>query len=856
MAHALGHAPCQQATGERRLGEDKMRHAIGMIATALAISAFWTADALAEPAELFERLFGGAIRLDPDIHRQVREGEPGKRHYVDHDGDGRPEEVWFIDTDTRHPEGRRPVLVRVIDEDGDLEAGDEPDYDSDLYLADWNADGTVNVVCDYTDRTGANEVSEMAFYFPRGESVMCWYGEDVGDDNLLWYDAAYTYDQRLCQGRTHFGGDELFCAFVLEPGSPEWVPQWENPFTFYDHDHDGVTEEVIRIEGTGNVVKNLRYSFDADNDATWDQPRDFDVSVTAHAGEGQGFDLRYATRRVLRGVPTGPFLAYHTVPGFAIETRWDKRMLTWDEIDRNVDRDGAADTMERWEGVIAKGNEAFPQVGGPSSGPFNNRFELAGSPGLIRLYYAPVDQRLHLLGAETIWLAADPNHDGTADMRYTYTDSDGDGRIDVWELDADGDGTADDRWTSTAECTDVAYNWGQVQAMMIPVLETAPGQLFVLASRLREALVAKGGSGGDPVWALVDSDFAAEAIREEFREDYLQSNESLRFYLDIVKDRLILALKRAHDDPGFWERFNAMRGAGDLEGMRGLVEKTFTITTAAPDFGEWRASRLAAFARPKVAWAQDWVPPNIGWESELAGYRVYWGQFDFFGKQQRALVMPAFGNGASYHAEQPWGMDALHVNQTGGLGAVTLYASGQAYPVYSPEGKGAIVWSKRFISMDDASVTVEVTAENVGPQEAPYTVRFTCSALADRPDSPIEVVVDGGPADVPIELGIGITRMAQETFAIDTAAGVMGSWGVQGTDIGWIGLGVVFPPKLFVRAMDSEAEHEVILAAKAGVPLRYHIQGDWLRGRTFPRSPVLRNWMDDLRRTALNAKLR
>ncbi len=816
----------------------------------------WTAEAPAAAGELFERVFGEAVRLDPEIHRQVREGKPGERHYFDLDGDGRPDEVWFIDADTRHPEDKRPVLVRVIDEDGDLETGDEPDYDSDLYVADWHADGTVDVVCDYTDVTGDNEVDEMAFYFPRGEGLMCWYGEDVGGDNLLWYDVAYTYNQTLCQGRTHFGGDELFCSFILEPDGSEWVPQWENPFAFYDHDHDGVTEEVLRIEGLGNTVKNLRYSFDADNDATWEHPRDYDISITAHAPEGLAFDSRYGTWRTLRGIPTGPFLGYQTVQAFSLETEWATRMLTWDEIDRNYDRDRAADSEERWEGVIAKGNEWFKQVGGPSSGPLNNRFELSKSPGLIRLYYAPTDQRLHLVGADTMWLTVDADHDGNPDMRYTYSDSDGDGYIDVWELDVDGDGAVDDRWTSTVGCTDIAYDWGPVNAMISPVLDSAPGQLFVLVSRLREVLAAKGIGEEVPVWRLVDSGFAIETIREDFRKDYLTSNESLRFYLDIVKDRLVLALKQAHEDAKFWEQFNALRGAGDLEGMRKLVEDAFGLSNPAPDFEDWRAGKLAAFTRPQVAWAEDWVPPNIGWESELMGYRAYWGQFDFFGKQQKALVMHTFSSGYSYHEEQPWGMDALHVGQTGGLGAVTLYVNGKAWPVYSPEGKGDIVWSKRLVSIDNTGVTVELKAENAGPPDAPFTVTFVCSALAERRDSPIELLVEGGPAGATLEIGLGITRLPQETFALDTAAGVMGNWGVQGTDIGWIGLGVVFPPTRFVRAADSEVEHQVILTAKTGEPLSYHIQGDWLRGRTYPRSPVLRNWMDDLRRTALLAGLR
>ncbi len=833
-----------------------MKYATGMAAILLTLAVFGTSQANADPQEIFVRLFGDAVHLDPEIHRQVCEDEPGKRHYIDRDRDGRPEEVWFIDTDSRHPEARRPVLVRVIDRDGDLRMGDEPDYDSDLYLADWNADGTVDVVIEYMDLDGDNDVDAMAMYFPRGEGVMCWYAEDIGDDNLLWYDVAYTYDQRLCQGRTHFGGNELFCAFILEPGSSEWSPQWENPFAFYDHDLDGVSEEAIRIEGLDDTVKNLRYSFDADKDATWEHPRDFDVSITAHAPEGLRFEPQYATRRMLRNIPTGPFLDYYALPAWTLGAEWATRMLTWDEIDRNIDRDRSEDNEERWEGVIAKGNDAFRQVGGPSSGPFNNRFELAGSPGRIRVYYAPTDQRIHLHGADTQWLEVDFDHDGVPDMRYSYVDSNGDGYIDVWELDLDGDGVVDDRWTVNAACLDLTYNWGQIHAIMRPLLDTVPPQLFLFIARLREALATKNAEPDDPVCALLDSGFAVDTISPEFRTDFLESNESLRFYFDLAKDRLIFALKQAYHDPAFWEKMERLRGAGDIEAMRQLVEETFPCDARLPDFESWRAERLAALKSPRVAWAQDWVPPNIGWESELAGYRVYWGQFDFFGKQQPALVMHTFGDGINYHAEQPWGMDALHVNQTGGLGAVTLYINGQPYPVYSPGGKGPITWSKRLVDIDEDRVTVEVLAENVGPEDAPCTVRFFCSALAGRRDSPIELVVEGGPSNATLEIGLGIVRMPQETFALDTASGVMGSWGVQAPDLGWIGLGVVFPPERYRRITDSETEHQVVLDARPGTPLHYHIQGDWLRGRRFPRSPVLSNWMDDLRRTARLANLK
>ncbi|HNT89651.1 MAG TPA: hypothetical protein PKL84_17445, partial [Candidatus Hydrogenedentes bacterium] len=209
--------------------------ALFLLVASLVAPVARAADVSAAVQPLFQRIFGDAVRLDPEMRAKVLADEPGKRHYVDKDGDGRPEEVWFIDTEPRHPEAWRPILVRAIDEDGDLAMGGEPDLDSDLYVADWKGDGIVDAVLDYTDLDGDNDVDEMAFYFPgkpggaREDQIMVWWGRDEGDDNLLWFDVGYTYRQPLCQYRTHFGGDEIFCAFTISLEDPEWVCLWENP---------------------------------------------------------------------------------------------------------------------------------------------------------------------------------------------------------------------------------------------------------------------------------------------------------------------------------------------------------------------------------------------------------------------------------------------------------------------------------------------------------------------------------------------------------------------------------------------------------------------------------------------------
>lgn len=814
--------------------------------------------------KVLERVFGDAVRLDPAMVAKVRDGKPGERHYVDRDNDGKPEEVWYIDTSPRHPEECRPVLVRAIDEDGDLVMGGEPDLDSDLYVADWKADGVVDAVCDYTDRDGDGDVDEMALYFPGKEggaaadTVMVWWGDDTGDDNLLWYDIAYTYRQRLCQYRSHFGGDELFCAFNMGLNDSEWTTFWENPFLFYDLDGDGVTEQVIRIGGKNESVENVRYSFDADDDGTLDNPRDFDVSISGHADPPLTFSERIADRRVIRGIPTGPFLDYHATPQWCLDMPWSDLMLTWDENDLNIDGDGLADgkfkdTQERWEGIIAKGNEFFKQIGGPSAGAFNKRYEVAAPAQRgMRLYYAPTDQRIHLLGANHAWMVVDFDCDQRGDMRYDLLDTDGNGEIDTWRLDTNLDGTPEDEWKrGDAAFMGVDYTWPDVKSVMRPLLAAAPEQLYLLDARLMQALAKNGAAEDDAVWALVRSGFDAPGLNEELRLRLLNSNESMRYYLDILKDRLIAALKARYANPDFWHSFDAARGNGDWNDLRRRLEKAFGLDEPVPEWKMFRAGLIDKYRKPAVAWGQDWVPPNIGWESELCAYRAYWGQFDFFGKTRKCLVYPTLAKGGpSYHEEQDWGMDTLHVGTTCGLGGVTLYVNGAPYPVYSPSGKGEIAWTKRLVAEEQGKVVIGFDAANAGPKDHPYSVQFECTAFAGRRDSRIEVKASGGAEDDKLELGIGITKLKDEAYAMDTEAGVLASWGMQDTTIGTIGLGVVFPRREFQRFVDLPDQHQVVVRLVKDAPVVYHIQGDWLNGRRFPRCPGLGDWMKDLRRVA------
>jgi hypothetical protein len=843
-----------------RAGPEKKSNCKGKIMRyfIVVLTLFFSFSATADDIQaIYEQIFGDLVKLDPVMHQKVRDGEAGKRHYTDTDGDGKPDEVWFIDTALRHPEDWRPILVKVVDEDGDLEEGFEPDLDSDLYIADWHADGTVDVICDYQDNDGDNDVDEMAFYFPQKGRVTVWWGDDLGDDNLLWYDVGYTYRQRLCQYRTHFGGEELFCNFSLGLGDTEWFPAWENPFIFYDHDKDGVTEEVVRIEGKREAVGKLRYSYDADHDATWDNPRDFDVSISAHAKDGMTFGDDLCETRVIRGIPTGPFLSFDDAQAYSLSQSWASYQLCWVEDDLNMNGDSLkegkfTEPIERWEGVITKGNEWFSQIGGPSVGLFNNRVETDADPdGPIAIYYSETDHRIHLKGADHAWLIVDYDYDQKGDLRYDYHDTDGDGIIDTWRLDIDNDGTVDSEWQAGPEHTrPLGYTWEDVSGCMQPLMQTLPDKFFRLAQLLAETCAARNIAIPEKLLNLFETSFETGVLTVELRKRLAESPEAHRYFFSVACDIMLARLEKNYTDTGFWKKMGRLRASGDLDAMGNLLAEHFGLRAAHWKYSHFRDRIMNAFVKDQTAWAGDWLPPNIAWQSDAGAFRAYWGQFDFFGKKDDSLFVQTFSKGdVNYHAEQDWGMDALHVGATGGLGGVTLYADGKAWPVWSPEGKGPIQWSKQLIEDTDNRVAIELKAENAGPLDNPYTVTFRCSIEAGHPESEITVSVRGGDPDADIQLGLNIPILQQEQFNVDPETGIMASWGIQDPEIGWIGLGVLFPPAAYLKQQDCEDQHQVVMRIGEDRSLTYHIQGTWLRGRRFSRCPVLVNWIEDLKRT-------
>ena len=916
------------------------KHRLGNCILACLLSSFVMVCFAEAQDSVFERVFGVSRTLDSERVAEVLALGAGESLTVDANNDGTPDEVWYVPVDLRHTKDR--LLVRVIDEDGDLVETGRGDRDSDLYLWDWDADGTIDVATDYQDNDGDNDVDEMGIFYKKNwkddlDDITVWWGVDVGDDNLLWYDVDGTYYQDLCQYRTHFSGDETFYQYRLAEGWDEWLNVFEDPFAFYDPDGDQCSEMVVRVCAKGHDVENLRYSIDADGDAYGSRTHNYEFSVTAIPGEtAMSTEGVAVTPATVRGIPTHPVLSWEDTRAFAQNAPWAKAMLSWDELNSNTDENIDRDSHERWEGVLNHKSKYgdFPQVGGPPTSAFNTRIEVSHKPASpLRVYFDSADQRLHLLGAKYGYIDVDYNLDGKVDAAYAYEDQDDDGVLDRRRIDTDGDGEFELDWPMNGNSQEVNLEYEAVSEVYMPILNSVPNasQRFIDAAKA----------------ALEQPDERAAAIESYFLQElseYHREREvglgirttpgGARYYTDLVRDRLFVVLKQQFEDWQEWHRVEDPYAEGDIESatdvLKSLVDdktravestqfaafsKRIPITVdntgqpererspivlsideiqaVAPGFNpancavvmphrwlDWfelphqideldpevgqelsfvtdlqanTSSTFYLYYTPEGARATSFrryttaildTPAYVAWESDAGAYRFYTGQFDFFGLQpdrglprEERLLYPIVE--VRYHDEQEWGIDALHVDYSSGLGGLTMHLDGEDYLVQSPAGEGHVVFNHRVLAQGPVRGAVEIVAENIVPGNADVTARFICLIYTGHRESEIRCLIRG--VDGAIELSPGVVKLDDEKWFADEAAGILANYGYQEYRIGEIALAVIVPPDRLNDIVDLEDERQVRCAAPENA-IQYWIIGDWRRGRQFPVSPTIDNW--------------
>ncbi len=555
--------------------------------------------------QLFKRVFGAdLLSFDPAAVKRLKEMPEGERLKLDTNGDGSIDTIYFIDNDPKHQAQFRPILVKVVDQDGDMDRDGDGDLDSDLYIADYHGDGSVDAVVEYKDTDHDNGVDEMAIYtysenarFLGTDAIQVWWSRDLAHTHQLWETVNYRYQQTECQFHSAFGGDEIFSSYIFDERRGIWVPSWENPFAFYDLDGDHLAEAAIRFSGSGSRTESMRYSFDADNDTSGNNVHDYDFSFSCHGPhDRQGrptieIPSNLTQRITLRGGPTEPLLAWNKARQFGESANWEKVLLTWVENDNNIDSNPTRDSHERWEGVIAEGNADFPAIGGPTVGIFNSRYELdLKNRSKLRLYLSNVDHRFHLFGAERGWLKVDYNFDGKTDMEFRYRDTNGDGIVDTWEIDYDGDGSVDrSRHISDAKWSFVPRDYGRMTTLYNSVLDDAIRTNQLIIDSMKRVLAEH-----EPV-------FHRDAVEEYFADDLADyrgregigrkirdSRAGIRYYQDLIRERYFARICRLLvENPLKLENWRAAYDAGNYERAAAVLVESFPASSSFA--ADWQA---------------------------------------------------------------------------------------------------------------------------------------------------------------------------------------------------------------------------------------------------------------------------
>jgi hypothetical protein len=430
---------------------------------------------------------------------------------TDLDQDGRPDllERWW--------NGKR---ARWLDEGGTLRADDtrgdtvngllQLDLDGDGV---YDSDGDANVRWCDTNRDGVPDVQAyVAHAKARGGAHWMLFLNHDRRGVLGWMDWQ-TFDF-ACWGRTgtcnwlpnyHGNGD-----FLKIHRTPESLDDprlnWENPFSFFDCDGDGLSEMAMRwhdpykVDGDRTALSG-RYSeafltFDIDNDTARGNETAYDL--TLRGAGGPGFDYTHLIQplpgfkghakfdpcfrwNAWRQIGEVKYIPQAKQYETFFATPWSQMYFVFDE-----DRDD-----HRWERVelyypsAGLATNAGPvdlystqrwpkrKVGGTTNEPPPGRPGLAGHPqadslgdrgefdadnsGTGRLYVGRFDRKLHLFGAEWgAWTvdrgarfhggAAAPSTNPAAERveeLVKYSDTDRNGFLDTIEFDYDGDRNVD-----------------------------------------------------------------------------------------------------------------------------------------------------------------------------------------------------------------------------------------------------------------------------------------------------------------------------------------------------------------------------------------------------------------------------
>jgi hypothetical protein len=465
---------------------------------------------------------------------------------------------------------------------------------------------------------------------------------DLDDDNLMKPVIDY---QRLAGDDNYFlidtSGNSQYYHQIYDPDTGQWIPASECPFTFIDTDGDGASEVVLRFSAVPKDfdraaepdwanrwaihlgpflpmmkemgVAAIRYSFDVDNLSGRAQPHHYEMGFNLNGFVPYAFEgmerpnaLRRPPQTNLALPPDRSRAVADSYPaastGFSFREFSDGTInLGYSKRDREYD--------QRWEGVFWMWRRLIMQnTGGPVQ-TWNVRREFSSKPAdRRRVYYSPVDRRLHLKDAEKGWLRVGAIHDLEPIGEWRMYDTDGDGYFDRWEwYDADGAEPYRVAETRDADNLDFGDDYDKMFAFynetavpeatrlnrsLIDRLRRLPGLDGRIPGNLPAADEPKI-SPGERRYLL---DVTREALYRQFRGEAQRradANMDSDEFLDRVSDPAERRTSQdAYEVTVLLSRCDRLYGLGRFEELLPLVDRVWEL--ALPPEGRARLSRLSS----------------------------------------------------------------------------------------------------------------------------------------------------------------------------------------------------------------------------------------------------------------------
>ena len=423
------------------------------------------------------------------------------------------------------------IPIMWIDDDCDMRYGDtEGDTDNDCLLADLNKDGIFggpeDLSIDWVD-TDDDDIPDIQITIYNGKEDVRYTPDyksdfiiviDIENDNIKTF-IDWNKLLPLCwekNGHSNFYQDYHGNTLLLKGHNSSFRvadPRFncENPFIFYDHDEDGLTEMALRLMDAPYVrphpdkPKDKRFekvdsefdilysrritwasiSWDLDNDNG--QGNEFDLDMTVHfSGKGFGYADQINVFKNLRGLPEADKYIYDPrwrqmeeliYPNENVAYDMTFQKGEWDHCWFVFDED---DDCNRWERVEMYYPYDLFKIGSGKGGlDSHKQADAIGDRGEFdednsgngKFYLSPIDGRIHLYGAEWGVWRIDQNasyfqgYGGLYDSRHAeqrlypdpeawatvrYADTDKNGFFDLVEYDLDGDTVFEESMSLTA----------------------------------------------------------------------------------------------------------------------------------------------------------------------------------------------------------------------------------------------------------------------------------------------------------------------------------------------------------------------------------------------------------------------